>query len=207
MKLPLQVTFRHMDTSDAVLAAIQEKAAKLDRFSEHIMACRVVVEAPHQHHHKGNLFKVSVDITVPGGEIFASRDTDKNHAHEDVYVAIRDAFAAAKRQLEDYAREIRQDVKTHTPPPHGTVLYLFPEQDYGIISSADGREIYFHRNSVLNSEFDSLSPGAEVRFDEERGVEGPQATTVAMLGKHHIVETQKAELSAEITERSTKCDE
>ena len=207
MKLPLQVTFRHMDTSDAVLAAIQEKAAKLDRFSEHIMACRVVVEAPHQHHHKGNLFKVGVDITVPGGEIFASRGTDKNHAHEDVYVAIRDAFAAAKRQLEDYAREIRQDVKTHTPPPHGTVLHLFPEQDYGIIASADGREIYFHRNSVLNSEFDSLSPGTEVRFDEERGVEGPQASTVAMLGKHHIVETQKAEHSAKITERSTKCDE
>lgn len=192
MQLPLQVTFRHMDTSDAVLAKIQEKADKLDRFSEHIMACRVVVEAPHQHHHKGNLFKVSVDITLPGGEIYASRSTDKHHAHEDVYVAIRDAFDAAKRQLEDYMREMRQDVKTHAPPPHGKVLRLFPEKDYGIIESADGREIYFHRNSVINFPYDDLSVGTEVRFDEGRGDEGPQATTVAVLGKHHIIDTEKA---------------
>jgi len=188
MQLPLQVTFRHMDTSDAVMAVIREKAEKLDRFSEHIMACRVVVEAPHQHHHKGNLYKVSVDITVPGGEIFASRGTDKNHAHEDVYVAIRDAFNAAKRQLEDYAREIRRDIKSHAPPPHGTVLRLFPDEDYGIIASADNREIYFHRHSVLNDDFDNLHVGAEVRFDEEKGEEGPQASTVVLLGKHHIVE-------------------
>lgn len=188
MQLPLQVTFRHMDTSEAVLANVQEKASKLDRFSEHIMACRVVVEAPHQHHNKGKLFRVSVDITVPGGEIFASRSKDVNHAHEDVYVAIRDAFNAARRQLEDYAREIRQDVKSHTPPPHGKVLRLFPEQDYGIIASADNREIYFHRNSVLHDAFDHLEIGAEVRFDEEQGCDGPQASTVVLLGKHHIVE-------------------
>ncbi len=191
MKLPLMVTFRHMDTSDAVLANITEKANKLDRFSEHIMSCRVVVEAPHQHHRKGNLFKVSVDITLPQGEIYASRSSDKNHAHEDVYVAIRDAFNAAKRQLEDYMREMRLDVKTHIPPPHGKVLRLFPEKDYGIIASADGREIYFHRNSVINFPFEDLNIGSEVRFDEEKGDEGPQATTVAVLGKHHIVEPDK----------------
>lgn len=187
MQLPLQVTFRHMETSEAVLSIIQEKASKLDRFSEHIMACRVVVEAPHQHHNKGKLFRVSVDITVPGGEIFASRSNDQNHAHEDVYVAIRDAFNAAKRQLEDYMREMRVEVKTHVPPPHGKVLSLFPEKDYGIIASADGREIYFHRNSVLNGAFNELAIGSEVRFEEVRGDEGPQASTVAML-KHHILE-------------------
>lgn len=191
MQLPLQVTFRHMDTSDAVLAKIHEKAEKLDRFSEHIMACRVVVEAPHQHHRKGNLYRVSVDVTLPGGEIFASRSTDQHHAHEDIYVAIRDAFNAAKRQLEDYVREQRLDIKTHIPPPHGKVLRLFPEQDYGIIASADGREIYFHRNSVINFPFDDLTVGSEVRFDEEKGDEGPQATTVAVLGKHHIVEREE----------------
>ena len=188
MQLPLQVTFRHMETSDAVLANIHEKANKLDRFSEHIMACRVVVEAPHQHHRKGNLFKVSVDITVPGGEIYASRSNDDNQAHQDVYVAIRDAFNAAQRQLEDWAREIRLDVKTHEPPPHGRVLKLFPEKDYGIIASTDGREVYFHRNSVVNEDFDNLSVDAEVRFDEEKGCEGPQASTVAVVGKHHILE-------------------
>jgi ribosomal subunit interface protein len=188
MQLPLQVTFRHMETSDALLADIEEKAEKLDRFSDQIMACRVVVEAPHQHHRKGKLFHVSIDLTVPGGEIVASRSADEHHAHEDVYVAVRDAFNAVKRQLEDHMRKQRHKVKQHTPPPHGRILKLFPEEDYGIIAGADGKEVYFHRNSVLQGQFDELQPDSEVRFAEELGEEGPQASTVVPVGKHHIVE-------------------
>jgi ribosomal subunit interface protein len=188
MQLPLQVTFRHMETSEALLADIEEKAEKLDRFSDQIMACRVVVEAPHQHHQKGKLFHVSIDLTVPGGEIVASRSADEHHAHEDVYVAVRDAFNAVKRQLEDHVRVQRHKVKMHTPAPHGKVLRLFPEEGYGFIESVDGKEIYFHRNSVLNEQFEQLEVGSEVRFAEERGDEGPQASSVALIGKHHIVE-------------------
>jgi len=188
MQLPLQVTFRHMETSEALLADIEEKAEKLDRFSDQIMACRVVVEAPHQHHHKGNLFHISVDLTVPGGEIVASRTADEHHAHEDVYVAVRDAFNAVKRQLEDHVRKQKHKVKLHTPPPHGKVLKVFPDEGYGIIAGADGKEVYFHRNSVLEEKFDELEPDSEVRFAEEEGDEGPQASSVALVGKHHIVE-------------------
>lgn len=188
MQLPLQVTFRHMETSEALLADIEEKAEKLDRFSDQIMACRVVVEAPHQHHHKGKLFHISVDLTVVGGEIVASRSADEHHAHEDVYVAVRDAFDAVKRQLEDHVRKQKHKVKLHTPPPHGKVQQLFPGQDYGIITSAEGKEVYFHRNSVLHEQFDTLEVGSEVRFAEEQGEEGPQASSVALIGKHHIVE-------------------
>lgn len=188
MQLPLQVTFRHMERSDALFADIEEKAEKLDRFSDHIMACRVVVEAPHQHHRKGKLFHVSIDLTVPGGEIVASRSADEHHAHEDVYVAVRDAFSAVQRQLEDYVRKQRHKVKLHTAPPHGKVLRLFPQEDYGIIASSDGKEVYFHRNSLLNVQFDELAVGNEVRFAEEQGEEGSQASSVALIGKHHIVE-------------------
>jgi len=177
-----------METSEALLADIEEKAEKLDRFSDQIMACRVVIEAPHQHHHKGKLFRVSIDLTVPGGEIVASRTADEHHAHEDVYVAVRDAFNAVKRQLEDHARVQRHKVKLHTPPPHGKVLRLFPDDDYGIIESADGKEVYFHRHSVLDQQFDELALGSEVRFAEEQGEQGPQASSVALVGKHHIVE-------------------
>ena len=91
MQLPLQITFRNMDPSDAVEANVREKAAKLDGFLENIMACRVVVEAQHRHHHKGNLYSARIDITVPGHEIVVSRTPGKDHAHEDVYVAVRDA--------------------------------------------------------------------------------------------------------------------
>ena len=110
MQIPLQITIRGFEHSDALETHIREKADKLDEFFDRIMSCRVVVEVPHKHHHQGKQFNVRIDIGVPGSEIVVNRD----HA-EDVYVALRDAFDAAKRQLEDYARKIRGDVKTHEP--------------------------------------------------------------------------------------------
>ena len=114
MTLPLQITFRNLDHSDAVEAAIQEKAKKLERFSHHITSCKVVIEADHLHHHKGNLYHVRIDISVPGDEIVVSREPHKDHSHEDAYVTIRDAFDAAKRQLDDYEQIHRRDVKQHS---------------------------------------------------------------------------------------------
>ena len=187
MQLPLQITFRNLGQSDAIEADIRERAAKLEQFYNQIISCRVVVEASHKHHHKGNLYHVRIDLKVPNKEIVVSREPHQHQAHEDAYVAVRDAFDAARRQLEDYARLRRQEVKTHEVPAHGHVSQLFPEQHYGKIATPDGREIYFHRNSVLNSGFDSLEVGSEVRFDEEEGDLGPQATTVRLVGKHHIV--------------------
>lgn len=110
MQIPLQITIRGIEHSDALETHIRNKANKLDEFFDHIMSCRVVVEVPHKHHHQGKQFNVRLDIGVPGGEIVVNRD----HA-EDIYVALRDAFDAAKRQVEDYARKIRGDVKTHQP--------------------------------------------------------------------------------------------
>src|SRR5690606_36674951 len=111
------ITFRHMDPSPAMEARIRELAERLDRFSEHIMQCHVIVEAPHQHHHKGNLYDVRMDITVPGDEIAIRRTHPVHHSHEDPYVALRDAFKAARRKLEDYERERRPPAKTHIAPP------------------------------------------------------------------------------------------
>ena len=105
MQIPLQITFHGMAHSDAIEQRVRDKAAKLERFHSRITSCRVVVEVPHRHHHKGKLFSVRIDLTVPGGELVVNRDSDSNHAHEDVYVAIRDAFDAATRQLEDYTRK------------------------------------------------------------------------------------------------------
>jgi ribosomal subunit interface protein len=187
MNIPLQITFHNMEPSEAVEARIREKAANLDQFAKDIMSCRVIVEAPHKHHHKGNIYAVKVDITLPGKEIVADRNPPQDHSHEDVYVAIRDAFNAARRQLEDYVRKRRAKVKTHETLPHGYIKELFPEQDYGIIDTQDGRDVYFHRNSVIDADFDKLNVGDSVHFSEEMGAEGPQATTVHLEGKHHAV--------------------
>ena len=96
MKMPvlLQITLHEMPQSDAVEAAIRRKVAALERVHARITAVRATVDRPHHHHHHGNLFTVKLDITLPGGEIVVNRD----HA-EDVYVALRDAFQAARRQL------------------------------------------------------------------------------------------------------------
>lgn len=179
MRLPLQLTVRNMSLSEAAETDIREKAARLDSFYDQVMGCRVIVEAPHRHHHKGVLYNVRIDMTVPGSEIVIKREP-----HEDLYVAIRDAFDAARRQLEDFARRRRGDVKTHEAPSHARVTKLLAE--YGFLETPDGREIYFHRNSVLDGGFDRLKTGAEVRFSEEEGEQGPQASTVAVIGKHHV---------------------
>ena len=184
---PLQIRFRNLESSPAVEAAVRQRAEQLERFADKIMSCRITVEAPHKHQHKGNLYHVTVDVRTPGREVVANRSPVEHHAHEDVYVAIRDAFNAARRQLQDQVREKRGKTKSHEVPPHGRISELYPADDYGTITDSTGREIYFHRNSVVNARFDSLYPGMEVRFVEEAGDLGPQASSVYLVGKHHIV--------------------
>ena len=188
MEQPLQITFRDVPRSEALEAVIREKAEKLDQFYEKVMACRVVVERPHGHHHKGQLYHVRIDLTVPRGELVIKRDPKEHHAHEDPYVAVRDAFKAARRKLQDYARKQRGDIKAHELPPHGIVSEIIPIQDFGRILSSDGREIYFHRNSVVDGDFDLLEEGDQVWYSEEPGEDGPQASTVHIVGKHHLVD-------------------
>ena len=181
MKLPLQVTLRDVSPSEAVEGYIRERAAKLDTFYDRIMSCRVVVEAPVRHHRKGGPFKVRIDLTVPGDELVVNRQRD-----EDLYVAIRDAFHAARRRLEDHAHRQRGAVKFHEAAPRAHVGKLFPDEGYGFLETPDGREIYFHRNSVKDSGFDRLEIGTEVRFAEESGEQGPQASAVIIVGKRHV---------------------
>lgn len=185
MQLPLQVTYRDLEPSPAVTARIREKADKLERFYDRITGCRVVVEAPHARHHKGRTYHVRIALTVPDGELVVSRDHHDRPGHVDLYVALRDAFDAAGRKLKAYARRRRGGVKMHEAPPNGRVSRVVPEHGYGIIETGDGREIYFHRNSLINSAFDVLRAGVAVRYVEERGERGPQASTVRTVGRAH----------------------
>jgi len=181
MQIPVEITLRDIPHSDAVETRIREKIDKLDRFHERVMSCRVTVESPQQKKHQGKLYSVHIDMKVPGGgELVVNRMQD-----EDIYVAIRDAFNAAARQLEDHARRQRGDVKTHAVPHIGRVIQMFPVQGYGFIETPDRRHVYFHRNSVAQPGFDRLEIGIEVEFVEEMGNEGPQARMVS-LGKHHV---------------------
>ncbi len=186
MEVPAKIVFEDMEPSDFVESRIREEIGKLEHFYGRITSCRVVVSEPHRHKTKGKLFHVRITLSLPGGgTIVVNENKHDKHAHEDIYVAIRDTFAAARRQLQDHARKRGGKVKSHHAPPHGAVARLFPEEGYGFIAKPDGAEIYFHRNSVLNDAFDRLEEGSEVRFAEETGEKGPQASSVVPVGKHH----------------------
>ncbi|MHC5022358.1 MAG: HPF/RaiA family ribosome-associated protein [Planctomycetota bacterium] len=187
MQKPVQVAFRGMKVSDAVEAACWEEAAKLERYFDRMTGCRVVIAEPHRQHRKGNLFEVRIDLTVPGGEIVVTREPPAHHADEDVFVALRDAFDTARRRLEDFARRRRGQVKAHEPQARGRVARLFQDDGYGFIEDDDGRELYFHRNSVLGDGFGRLAIGTTVRFAEEEGDKGPQASSVIVLEGQPLV--------------------
>src|SRR6266542_5481047 len=139
MILPLQVTFRNMEPSQEVESWIQEEAAKLDTYYGRTTSCRVVVETLHSHHRSGNPFHVRIDLGVPGEELVVKHQPslhgsmkrvrepkrvkrlDVQAPHKNLHVTVRDAFRAAKRQLENYARRKRGEVKRRAGLPRGRV--------------------------------------------------------------------------------------
>lgn len=184
---PLQIAFENIGHSDVIEARVREEADKLEQFYERITSARVVIGRPQHRHHKGDTYRVRIHLTLPGApDIVINRDPAGTGAHEDAFVTIRDAFSAARRQLQDVVRKRQGQVKSHEAPPHGVVIALHPEEDHGFIASADGREIYFHRNCVEGGNYNDLDVGDEVRFSEAIGDKGPQATFVRPVGKHHV---------------------
>ena len=205
--IPTQVTFRGLEQDKALEDDVRERVAWLEQFYTGIVRCRVVVEVPHRHRLDGRHFHVRVEVTVPGGPPIVvnhepslhgrSQDAAVEAHHKDdeidgvrrhATVAVHEAFDAARRRLEDFAREERGNVKVHDVPAHGEVVEISNVDGYGFIQARDQR-IYFNRASVLDDAFDDLTVGSPVAFAEEQGEKGPQASTVRVLGKHHYVES------------------
>lgn len=104
MNTPLKISYHGVDPTPAIEARIQERVARLERFHNRITSCEVAVEEPHRQHRKGNLYSVRLLIRTPTGEVVINRAGPEDHAHEDFYIALRDAFDAAQRKLEDAHR-------------------------------------------------------------------------------------------------------
>lgn len=175
MKIPLQITTRDIPHSGAIEQMIREKATKLELFCDRLMSCHVVVESPQRHRHQGKLYNVRIDMAVPGTVMAVNREENL-----DIYVAVRDAFNAARRQLKSYMHRYRGEVKVHVQAQRAHIAKIFPAQGYGFLATPDRREIYFHRNSNMNPGFEQPDSGVEVHYEEERGNEGPSADKVSI---------------------------
>lgn len=183
MKIPLEIYYHDIEKSDSIDALIREKTAKLEQVCDYITGCRVAIEKPHQFVRSGNAFRVRLDITVPPGhEIAVAKEPGKNKMHDPLAAVIRDAFEAARKQLKKLVDKQREEVKTSSKQEATAyVSEVFAEEGYGFIRATDGREIYFHKNSVTNNDFERIQPGTSVWFYEQTGEKGPQASTVQIV--------------------------
>lgn len=171
--LPLEITFRDIEQTEALKARIMRKAEKLHQIHDRITFCRVVVEEIQKNKHQGKEFQCNIELDIPGKVLVVNH---QSHRNEDLYVAIRDSFNAMKRQLEDFIQKQRGEKKNHTRQQTGKIVRLFP--DYGFIETAEGNEYYFHEDSLLLTQFSKLDIGVTVRFIENITGEGLQAHQV-----------------------------
>jgi ribosomal subunit interface protein len=188
MQVPLQIRFHNMAPSEAIETRVRERVARLQRFSDGIISCRVAVEAPHKQPHRSTV-GITIDIGVRGREIVVKRELRHHESRDDAYQVIGVAFDAAERQLEEHARMQRRAIKTHDGPVYARVVRLYPEQSYGFIESPGRPDVYFHRAVVEDDGFDQLEVGGEVLFSlaEDEGPMGPQASRVRLVKGAHPV--------------------
>jgi cold shock CspA family protein/ribosome-associated translation inhibitor RaiA len=187
METPVEIDFQGMTGDPEIQDVIAKHVAQLEQRYGRVTACRVALKGPGGHHHTGGLYEVNVRLALPNGsEVNVERTPPADERHSDLAFAINDAFRQARRQLQDHVRRLQGHVKQHESQPIGTVMRLDPSGEFGFLESSDGREIYFHRNSVLDGALSRLTVGSRVIFAEEMGEKGPQASTVKLLGKHRL---------------------
>lgn len=182
MDIPIEIVFHNMPSSETVEAEIRDRVDKLDRLYEHLTGCRVSVEQLHRRHQTGNLYDIHIELRVPGSELAVTREPHRareRFADPDLGVALRDAFRTAERRLLDYKRRQHGEVKLHDDElAAGQVSQLYPDEDHGFLLTPAGSQLYFHRNSLVNRNFDTLQVGNKVHFVETVGDTGPIASKV-----------------------------
>jgi cold shock CspA family protein len=187
MQTPVQIDFQGMQASAQARSLIDEHVAELEQRYGRVTACRVVVKGSGGHHRTGGLYEVHIRLALPDGrEVNIGRTPPADERHADLSFAINDAFKHARRRLQDHVRRLQGQVKQHETQAVATVKTIDASGQFGFLEAADGHEVYFHSNSVLDGAFSRLAVGTNVTFAEEMGEKGPQASTVKLVGKHGL---------------------
>ena len=184
MQTAPELIFHDIDRSPWVENYILERVQRLDKFADGITSCRVSLTQEQGSHHKGNRYSMLVEVrTPPNHDLAAKKAKIVRDMQTQLPALINLAFGAIERQLKKTAQVRRGEVKHQERKLHGIVEKLF-EEGYGFLRSlVDGREVYFHRNSVLHGDFERLAIGTEVRFMPQEGDDGPQASSVQIVSK------------------------
>lgn len=199
MRVPLELSFRDIEKTEDIETLIRDKVAKLDRFANNLISCDVAVERPQKFQQNGNPYRVRIRLRVPPGqEVVIRREPGEGDRHDPLPVVLKDAFHAAERKLSALTSRERGEVKPHASQlPAAFVVRLFREAGYGFIKTLEDEEVYFHRNSVLNDDFDRLEIGTGVRFTAEEGEKGVQASSVQIVDKPGVRASQAPEVPRE----------
>ncbi len=187
MKVPLEITFHNLQSSEWVETQIREQVQKLEKIYPRMVGCRVSLEAPHKR--SGNICDVHIELKLPGGALVVNREPHRakeRYANPTLGTALRDAFAAAERQLKDYKQRQSGEVKAHEPLFQGQVAQLNLEQDHGFILTNEGTQLYFHRNSLIDADFAKLKRGDAVHYIASDGDTGPIARKVWLGPDYHL---------------------
>lgn len=174
MKIPMQTTFHGLNHSAEIESKIVEAAEKLHRIYAEIVSCRVVVDLANRRHRKGNLYTIGIDLSVPGTELHVGHEPGDRNAHKDVFVAIRDAFNAMERQLQEYAKGRRGEAKRGAAA-HEKASELFLEEDADFMETIDDSSADFSRNGGHNNGIDRPLSDSESEFAEDEGSDRPRA--------------------------------
>jgi cold shock CspA family protein/ribosome-associated translation inhibitor RaiA len=200
MEIPPEITYRDVRKSAALEKLILEKAAKLDQVHEKLISCRIAVEKVQEHQRSDSPYRIRIIVRVPPGkELVVSREPGEGQLNEQLKTALNSAFEAMRRRLLKLKAKQQGEVKTHPQQKLiGYVVRLFPAKGYGFIRSVEGRDLYFHRNSVLHDDFKRLQIGAGVRYFPRQGEKGPQASTVQIVDKPGVSVSKVADPQVEL---------
>jgi ribosomal subunit interface protein len=190
MQTPAEILFVNMDRSAAVESVIRGRIERLEQFYDRITSCHVMIQNPHPRHRKGNLYEVKIEVRVPGSELAVNNKPGDVHAHENILIAVRDAFNAMERQVKRFKRQLREAPRGRNTPLQGKITEINLGEGFGLIATTDGRLVYFHENSVINRGFVELKPGdpVELVVQEDESEKGPQASTVRPIRPMTFVE-------------------
>lgn len=189
MNVPMELSWKNIDNKEILEDIIREKAAKLEHVCDYISSIRGAVEDDENQKSHTNK-RVRLEITVPpGNDIVVEKKPGPDERGIEAAALIRQAFEAARRQLLELKDKQRNEVKTHPRQQVNAVVdEIMTEEDYGYIKTVDtGRRLYFHKNSVLHNDFDRLTIGTGVDFNEEQGDKGPQASSIRLVEKPDLL--------------------